>query len=301
MVNAHPRHAATLVEVLVVIGILAILIGLILAAVQTARRTAAQMACRNNLKQIALGLQLHHDGHNVFPSAGGPSDETLLSVQGTPFVPHTVEHLGSAVIHHTWSAGMPGVSPAAQPGSWAYAILPYLEQGSVYQQRRWNVGVSLFACPQRRPPRAVPAQDDEFGEYWGGGWSWAKIDYAVNGKFIHGKPFCRRISEVVDGTSHTLLVGEKAMHSRLYESGSWYQDEPYFLGNSPGVKRKGNTIRRDVAGVRHLAGWGAAHASGANLAFADGSVRMASFLTPDSVVEAMLTHAGGEVFALEGP
>jgi prepilin-type N-terminal cleavage/methylation domain-containing protein/prepilin-type processing-associated H-X9-DG protein len=285
------RGAFTLLELLVVLAIIAILVALLLSAVQKVRAAAARVQCANNLKQF-------HDVNGFFPSNGGY--RPALEEQA----------IGIVKENRTWwwALGSPNLPPAQQTGSWAYALLPYVEQQAAYQERTYALALAIYTCPSRgrANPQTVPAQDPIFPQftYLNGGINpWGKTDFAANVRIVAAKiestyptGMMQGIRNVTDGTSNTILLGEKSMDPRMYNTGGWLWDEPIFAGGGAGgTVRSGTTVQRDAVGIRFDNRWGSAHSAGAQFLWVDGSVRLVPFGTPDAVMHALLTPAGGEV------
>ncbi len=289
------RRAFTLVELLVVLAIIALLLGLLLPAVQKVRATANRIRCANNLKQIGLALHQVHDTWDMLPSNGGyDGKQKIQDVNGNWITISTVDFVSGS---WPWGIGDPNRSPQDQTGSWAFAMLPFIEQENAHRARSWQTALSLYFCPARRRPQAQVASDDDRAKYLGGGWAWAKIDYAGNARLFQRRPMCQTFAFISDGMSNTILVGEKAVDLKYALTGSWYWDEPYFLGGSDSTARKGTKLVRDTQGtfLEIRENWGSSHPSGVNFLMADGSVRLMDYSTPPSKLLAYLTPAGGEV------
>jgi hypothetical protein len=187
---------------LVVIAIIAILIALLVPAVQKVREASSVAQCKNNLKQVGLAWQSHHDTFKVFPSGGD-----------------TWQSSNNRVLTH----GVPA-DYTSQSWGWMYQILPYIEQNTLWSHKSdfdiASTPVFMYICPSFRGPIVRPysqsgdstttmrAMNDYIangGTIWSSGYDGA----IVPSKSYQSLGRVRKLADFTDGTSSTLLVGEK--------------------------------------------------------------------------------------------
>ena len=290
----RPARGLTVVELLVVIGIVAVLIALLLPAVQAAREAVRRIQCQDNVRQLGLALSNHHTAHGELPP------------------------------------GWISEKPNGDPGwGWAAMLLPFMEQGALQNasgpggspggpgpggkpisdpanKRLRESPIPLLLCPSDPSEKIFTLQQGGPGGGGGGPggppmFDVARANYtgvfgtgvietdprAGDGVFFESRRI--RFADISDGLSNTLLVGERS--SRLGYV-TW-------VGAVPGAHRgQARVVGRAGSVPNHVlndfADFDSHHPFGANFAMGDGSVRLISDEIDLTVYRALATRAGNE-------
>ena len=276
------RPGFTLIELLVVIAIIAILIALLVPAVQKVRDAAARAQCQNNLKQIGLGVHNYHDTYKRLPYLRGRK-------------------------------GDGGNGPSVH--SWAVPILPYIEQQALYN--KWvgtggnlvgyngtgggatlnntdrQTSVPIFQCPGRQNPRINTSGNCDpsdmrgaCGDYSACGGNANLGATSGNGAFVHAdanlNPIINLLS-ISDGTSNTLFFGEKYIRQGLErigdDGGTERVDSSIYNGSGPttigSLAGPSNPLARTLTETGN-SNFGGPHTGIVNFCLGDASVRAIS-------------------------
>ncbi|MEZ6126105.1 MAG: DUF1559 domain-containing protein [Planctomycetaceae bacterium] len=304
-IQRRSQRAFTLIELLVVIAIIAVLVALLLPAVQQAREAARRTQCRNHLKQLGLALHNYHDTFGLFPP--------------------------SSIWHEDGSGNL---LPSTTGRSWIFHVLPYLDQANLYNGANDGVRTTsdpissqilpTLACPSDPKSGSTLMLTQEMGttSYLGNGShrgiasaihhiDCTQVDDLTSG-VINRKRI--RIRDITDGTSNTLMVGERGVITKFGGYGMWnHSINGCSSGNGDTVLTHDNwPFFASAGGLSYVGGfrppanptdpagddifhWWSHHSGGGHFLLSDGSARFVSYNTDYTTMDNLHQRADGNV------
>ena len=282
------------------IAIIAILISLLLPAVQQAREAARRTQCRNNLKQLGLALHNYHDVHQTFPSG-------WISVDG----------------------GVQSAHEGINGAGWGTMILPYIDQANIYNEFDANLAIEnsanatfldnrlpMFRCPSDPQPETWEIEEEGspgtvlatlpianyigvFGtEELDGCENAVGVDPVAsdgqcmgNGVFYHNSAI--RIQDIADGTTNTLMLGERVTDI----AAGWYSTWAGMVSEGEEAFQRilGSADHTPNDAASHFDDFSSNHTGGAFFVLGDGSVHFVSSSIDHGVYLGLATRSEGEL------